>query len=188
MWWDPATDRRVAVWAFAMILACSRILFVQPVLRMDQTSWYASHVAAFEFFGGVPARLVCDNLKTGVTRPDLYDPQINMAYAELAGYYGVLIDPARAGKPKDKPRIERPMPYIRDSFFAGREFTSLTQMQDAALGWATETYGGHNHRGLDGQKPVTVFDAVERGVLAPLPPRGFESVVYGTGESHRTAM
>ncbi|PXW25238.1 UNVERIFIED_CONTAM: integrase-like protein [Williamsia faeni] len=79
MWHDPVTDRRVAVWAFAMILACSRMLFVQPVLRMDQSSWCASHVAAFEYFGGAPARIVCDNLKTGVDRPDLYDPQINRA-------------------------------------------------------------------------------------------------------------
>jgi transposase len=102
MWLDPTSGRRVAVWAFAMILACSRALFVQPVLRMDQTSWNASHVAAFEFFGGVPARLVCDNLKTGVIRPDLYDPQINLAYGELAAFYGTLVDPARAGKPKDK--------------------------------------------------------------------------------------
>ena len=58
---------RHAVWAFVMVLACSRRMFVQPVLRMDQTSWCASHVAAFEFFGGCPARLVPDNLKTGVS-------------------------------------------------------------------------------------------------------------------------
>lgn len=137
MWLDPVSGRRVAVWVFAMILSCSRAMFIQPVLRMNQTSWNASHVAAFEFFGGVPARLVCDNLKTGVTRPDLYDPQINLAYGELAGFYGTLIDPARARKPKDKPRIERPMPYIRDSFFAGREFTSLAQMQGEAVRWVT---------------------------------------------------
>ena len=99
MWDDPSTGRRVAVWVFAMILSCSRALFIQPVLRMDQASWNASHVAAFEFFGGVPARLVCDNLKTGVIRPDLYDPQINLAYAEMAAFYGTLIDPARANKP-----------------------------------------------------------------------------------------
>jgi hypothetical protein len=105
MWLDPVSGRRVAVWVFAMILSCSRALFVQPVLRMDQRSWNASHVAAFEFFGGVPARLVCDNLKTGVTRPDLYDPLINRAYGELAGFFGTLIDPARARKPKDKPLV-----------------------------------------------------------------------------------
>lgn len=102
MWTDPATGRRVTTWVFAMILSCSRALFIQPVLKMDQRSWNASHVAAFEFFGGVPARLVCDNLKTGVIRPDLYDPQINLAYGELAAFYGTLIDPARANKPKDK--------------------------------------------------------------------------------------
>lgn len=182
MWRDPATDRRVAVWAFAMILACSRMLFVQPVLRMDQSSWCASHVAAFEFFGGVPARMVCDNLKTGVDRPDLYDPKINRAYAELAAFYGLLIDPARAGKPKDKPRIERPMPYIRDSYFKGREFTSLAQMQDAALAWCTDVYGRHQHRGLDGAQPAAVFDAIEKHTLTTLPPRPFESVRYQVGK------
>jgi hypothetical protein len=124
---------------------------------------------------------VCDNLKTGVTRPDLYDPQINLAYGELAGFYGTLIDPARARKPKDKPRIERPMPYIRDSFFAGRDFTSLTQMQGEAQRWMTEVYGHHKHRGLDGQTPASVFTALERDALMPLPPRPFKSVVYSVG-------
>ena len=181
MWCDPVSGRRVAVWVFAMILSCSRALFVQPVLKMDQGSWNASHVAAFEFFGGVPARLVCDNLKTGVDRADLYDPQINLAYGELATFYGTLIDPARARKPKDKPRIERPMPYIRDSFFAGREFTSLAQMQAEALRWATEVYGVHKHRGLDGQTPASVFTALEADALIPLPPRPFESVIYTIG-------
>jgi hypothetical protein len=171
----------VAVWVFAMILSCSRALFVQPVLKMDQGSWNASHVAAFEFFGGVPARLVCDNLKTGVERPDLYDPQINLAYGELAAFYGTLIDPARARKPKDKPRIERPMPYIRDSFFAGRQFASLAQMQGDALRWATEVYGVHKHRGLDGQTPASVFTALEADALIPLPGRPFETVVYAVG-------
>ena len=181
MWCDPVSGRRVAVWVFAMILSCSRALFVQPVLRMDQTSWTASHVAAFEFFGGVPARLVCDNLKTGVVRPDLYDPQINLAYGELAAFYGTLIDPARARKPKDKPRVERPMPYIRDSFFAGRDFGSLAQMQGEALRWSTEVYGRHKHRGLDGQTPASLFAAIEADALIPLPSRPFESVVYSVG-------
>lgn len=181
MWDDPRSGRRVAVWVFAMILACSRALFIQPVLRMDQRSWNASHVAAFEFFGGVPLRLVCDNLKTGVIRPDLYDPLINLAYGELASFYGTLIDPARANKPKDKPRIERPMPYIRDSFFAGRQFESLAAMQSEGLRWAVEVYGVHKHRGLDGATPTAVFDAVERPALMSLPGRRFEAVVYTVG-------
>ena len=104
-WLDPVAERARRVWAFVMVLACSRHMFVRPVLSMDQRSWVACHVAAFEFFAGVPARLVPDNLKTGVIKPDLYDPKINRAYAEMAAHYGCLVDPARAAKPKDKPRV-----------------------------------------------------------------------------------
>ena len=107
-----------------MVLACSRLMFVRPVIRLDQTSWCDSHVEAFRFFGGTPARLVPDNLKTGVDRPDLYDPRINRTYAELATHYGVIADPARAFKPKDKPKVERAMPYVRDSFWRGRTGSS----------------------------------------------------------------
>lgn len=60
---------------------------------------------------------------------DGYDPLLNRAYAELAEHYGCLIDPARAMKPKDKPRVERMMQYARDSFWRGREFASVTDMQ-----------------------------------------------------------
>jgi transposase len=103
-WLDPAAGKLVTVWAFVMVLACSRHLFVRPVIRLDQQGWSECHVAAFAFFGGVPARLVPDNLKTGVDRPDLYDPKINRAYAELAAHYGCLVDPARAYRPADKPQ------------------------------------------------------------------------------------
>ena len=118
-WLDPATGRRHVVNAFAMVLCCSRHLFVRPVITMDQRAWTECHVAAFGFFGGVPARLVPDNLKTGVDRPDLYDPRINRSYAELAAHYGCLVDPARSRKPRDKAQVERPMPYIRDIVLAG---------------------------------------------------------------------
>ena len=64
MWFDPAVGRRVAVWAFVMVQSCSRLMFVHPVLRLDQTSWCASHVLAFAYFGGCVARRVPDNLKT----------------------------------------------------------------------------------------------------------------------------
>jgi transposase len=140
-WTDPATGKRRRVWAFAMVLACSRHMFVRPVLTMDQAAWTEAHVEAFAFFGGVPARLVPDNLKTGVDRPDLYDPKINRSYAELAAHYGTLIDPARAAKPKDKAQVERPMPYVRDSFWRGREFTTLAAMRADAVRWSREVAG-----------------------------------------------
>lgn len=101
-WFDPVTNKMRRVWLFIMVLACSRLMFVRPVLRMDERTWVECHVAAFQFFGGVPHRVVPDNLKTGVVKPDLYDPLINRAFGELASHYGCLIDPARRLKPKDK--------------------------------------------------------------------------------------
>ena len=140
-WADPVTGKLRTIWAFVMVLCCSRHMFVRPVLKLDQRAWTECHLAAFEFFGGVPARLVPDNLRTGVDQPDLYDPKINRSYAELAAHYGCLIDPARSRKPRDKARVERPMPYVRDSFWRGREFTSLAQMQAGAARWSLEVAG-----------------------------------------------
>jgi transposase len=168
-WLDPRTGRRHVVNAFAMVLCCSRHMFVRPVIAMDQHAWTECHVAAFGFFGGVPARLVPDNLKTGVDRPDLYDPKINRSYAELAAHYGCLVDPARSRKPRDKAQVERPMPYIRDSFWRGREFTSLDQMQAEAVRWCTQVAGQRACRPLDGAAPAAVFAAAEQNALAALP-------------------
>jgi len=128
----------------------------------------------FAFFGGVPARVVPDNLKTGVAKPDLYDPKINRAYAELGAHYGLLIDPARVFKPKDKARVERPMPYVRDSFWRGRQFSSLAQMQTDAVRWSSEVAGQRACRPLGGATPAAVFAATEQHTLAALPVRAFE--------------
>jgi len=105
MWVDPFTGKRRAVQAFAMVLSHSRHMYARAVFRMDQQAWVESHVAAFTFFKGVPRRVVPDNLKSGVLRPDLYDPRFNRGYEDLAHHYGFLVDPARAGKPTDKDLI-----------------------------------------------------------------------------------
>jgi hypothetical protein len=165
-----------------MVLACSRHMFVRPVIRMDQESWTRAHVEAFTFFGGVAARLVPDNLKTGVDKPDLYDPKINRSYGELAVHYGTLIDPARAFKPRDKPRVERPMPYVRDSFWRGRDFTSVEEMQTAAVTWCRQVAGVRSHSGLGGARPESVFEAVEKAALIPLPRTRFTVATWSTGK------
>lgn len=179
-WHDPRAGRARKVHAFVMVLAASRHMFVRPCLAMNQAEWTACHVAAFEFFNGVPARLVPDNLRTGVDRPDLYDPKMNRTYSELAAYYGCLIDPARAGRPKDKGRVERPMRYIRDSFWAGRDWPSVDAMRHAAVAWCREVAGARQCRPLGGAAPFQVFVAVEAGCLTPLPPARFEAAVWST--------
>jgi transposase len=183
-WRDPVTDAKRRIWAFVMVLACSRHLFVRPVIQMSLAAWVDAHVAAFAFFGGAPRRLVVDNLKAGVLRPDLYDPKLNRTYAELAHHYGTLIDPARARKPKDKPRVERPMPYVRDSFFAGRTFPSLQAMVEAAEAWSAEVAGRRSCRPLGGAQPLAVFQASEQQTLVPLPAEPYELAVWSTPKVH----
>ena len=172
-WADPVTGRVRAIWAFAMVLCCSRYLFVRPVITMDQRAWTECHVAAFAFFGGVPARLVPDNLKTGVDRPDLYDPRINRSYAELAAHYGCLVDPARSRKPRDKAQVERPMPYIRDSFWRGREFTSLEHMQAEAVRWCEQVAGQRAAARWTAPPRLRCSRRRRPGELAPLPKAPF---------------
>jgi transposase len=175
---DPATGRWRRVWAFVMVLAFSRHMFVRPTFTMDQRAWVAAHREAFEYFGGVPARLVVDNLKTGVLKADIYDPKANRAYGELASHYKTLIDPARAAKPKDKPRVERPMPYIRDSFYRGRDWIDLEHLQRGALDWCSTVAGTRAHRSLEGASPLDVFAAAEAPALRALPHLAFELATW----------
>jgi hypothetical protein len=74
---------------------------------------------------------------------------------------------------RGKARVERPMPYVRDSFWRGREFTSLAQMQAGAARWSLEVAGRRACRPLEGAAPAAVFDAVEKGALKPLPAEPF---------------
>jgi hypothetical protein len=107
---------------------------------------------------------------------------MNRAYAELASHYGVLPDPARVRKPKDKARVERAMPYVRDSFWRGRTFTSLQQIQQAAVVWCDEVANVRKHRSLDGATPRSVFDAVEAPALQPLPRNEFVLATWSVGK------
>ena len=94
--------------------------------------------------------------------PDLYDPKLNRAYAEMAEHYGVLIDPARASKPKDKPRVERQMPFVRDSMWRGRSFVGMADMQAEALRWCAHVAGARSHRSLQGAALCTPGGPVSR--------------------------
>ena len=181
LWHDPQLGKARKLWAFSMVLSYSRHMFICVVTRMDQQAWIRAHVAAFAFFGGAPAILVIDNLTPGVLRPDLYDPKINRGYAELATHYGVLVDPCRVRSPKDKPRVERPMRYIRDSFYAGRTFTSLEEMNQAAAKWCLSVAGERIH-GTTRQQPLGLFLRAEAPVLLPLPSQPFGVVTWTQGK------
>src|ERR1019366_4949246 len=156
-----------------MTLSHSRHQFLYPVLAEDSTAWLDGHVAAFSFFGGVPRRVVPDNLTAGITTPDRYDPRLNRAYGELTRYYGVLVDPAGFHKPTDKPRVERNVAYARESFFRGRTCASVAAWREAAAVWCGDIAGQRVH-GTTGEQPLASFLAREQAALQPLPARPWE--------------
>jgi transposase len=170
---DPETTKRRKAWAFVMTLSYSRHRFVRFVFRQDVGTWIDCHVRAFEFFGGLPASVVLDNLKSGVLKPDIYDPTLNRAYAELERHYGFVADPAKVANPKMKGKVERSVPTVRKHLLAGRSFRHIHEANDRALKWAKEEIGMEIH-GTTQRKPYEVFVKEEGPLLKALPQEPFE--------------
>ena len=171
---DPLTLKNRVVWAFIAVLSHSRLPFVQFVYSQDQTSFVASLVAMLEFYGGVTEFISIDNLKSGVIKPDLWDPMINRALAEAAAYYQTFIDPCRVARATDKGKVERIVPVVRQVYRMLKELhpsAGLAELNRHALTWCTEEYGRREH-GTTGIPPMEAFEA-ERSTLKPLPAERF---------------
>ncbi|MDI6893780.1 MAG: IS21 family transposase [Bacillota bacterium] len=181
IWRDPVTGKRRMAYAFIMVLAYSRHMFVRVVFSLDSRMWLTSHVVGLEFLGGVPRRVVLDNLADGVLKPDIYDPRFNRAYAELALHYGFLIDPCRSGHPTDKPRVERGVRYVRDNFWRGRNFLSPDEANREAVRWCLEVAGRRIH-GTTRQRPLELFEREERQHLFSLPAEPWEMREWTTAK------
>ena len=89
---------------FVATLGASSYTYAEATWTQNLADWIGSHRRAFSFFGGVSAMVVCDNLKSGITKACFYEPAVNRSYAEMAAHYGTSIVPARPYKPRDKER------------------------------------------------------------------------------------
>lgn len=103
---DRDTGEPIPAYLFVGTLPYSQYAYVEAFENTKQESWISAHVNLYHYFGGVTKILVPDNLKTGIIKPDLYDPQINRTYREMSEHYQTAIIPARVKSPKDKPSVE----------------------------------------------------------------------------------
>jgi hypothetical protein len=140
--------------------------------------------AAWAFFGGVFAVVIPDNMKAIVTKADDVAPIFNQGFVEYAQSRGFVIDPARVRAPRDKGKVERCVPYVRDSFFAGEDFTDLGDAQERAERWCRERAGMRIH-GTTARRPREVFEAEEKDHLRPAPQRPYDLPVYAKAKVHR---
>ena len=173
--YDPLSAKKKTVYAFIATLSHSRHKYVEFVYKQDQVSFVSSNVNMFEFFGGVPVRIVLDNLKNGVIKADLYDPRFNRSYREMAEYYQCFLDPCRVSDPKGKGKVERDVQTVRNQFrkmVALNEKLDIYQANQKIKKWSTDEYGQKYH-GTTHQKPYHVFIDKEQPELKALPPEPF---------------
>lgn len=174
---DPGTGRRRMLWALIFTAVYSRHQFVFLSHSQALPSVIEGFEAAWAFFGGVFAVVIPDNMKAIVEQADALDPRLNAAFQEYAQSRGFVVDPARIRKATDKPRVERNVPFVRDSFFRAEEFRDRDDAQAKVETWCLSEAGLRIH-GTTQLRPLEVFLAEEAPVLAPAPEQPYELPIY----------
>jgi transposase len=182
---DPTTGRLRTAWAFVMTLSWSRHQYVEFVFDQKVETWLALHSHAFTFFGGVPTRIVLDNLKAGITKACWDDPHIQHAYRECAEHYGFLIAPCRPRTPQHKGKVEQGgVHYVKRNFLGGRALTTLTQANGDVRQWCVTTAGQRIH-GTTREAPLARFTQTEQARLQPLPMTPYDLAVWKRATVYR---
>lgn len=181
---DPETGRQRDCWALVFTPVLSRFSFVWLTHRQTIDDVIAGFEAAWAFFGGVFATVIPDNMKTVVDQANPLEPRLNQAFVEYAQARGFVIDPARVRSPQDKPRVERVVPFVRNSFFAGEVFVDLADAQRRVEVWCRERAGMRVH-GTTQLRPAEHFRLEEQPVLAPAPSAPYDVPVYAVAKVHR---
>jgi transposase len=180
---DRDADRRRVAWALVVTLAHSRHVYVHVGFSQTVADLVEGLECAWAFFGGVPARVVLDNLKAAVTKPDRYDPFFQRSFEEYSQHRGFVIDAAPVRMPTGKPHVERAVQYVRDSFFLGEQWLDLEHVQREAVTWCRDIAGRRIH-GTTRRQPLEVFEQVERPVLRPIGPERFDPPVWARCKVH----
>jgi len=172
---NPETREVWQAPVFVATLPASAYVYAEVQSSQELQHWLAGHVRAFAFFGGVPKILRPDNLKTGVKKPNYYEPDLNPSYQELAEHYRVAVLPARVKKPKDKPHVENGVqnverwvlaPLRNQTFFSVGEANRAMAPLLEALDQKEMAHLGKSRREL--------FEELDQPALLPLPERPYE--------------
>ena len=182
---DPTSGQARKSWVFVLVLSWSRHTYAELVFDQRVETWLLCHRHAFEFFGGVPARVVPDNLKAAIVRASLHEPQAQRAYRECATHYGFLIDPNPPRSPHLKGKVEQGgVHYVKRNFLAGRELEPLDVRNAKLRTWCTEIAGQRVH-GTTQERPLSRFRQVEQVALLPLPATPYDVAVWGQARVYR---
>jgi len=165
------TQRRLSF--FVMVLCYSRMLYVEFTVSQTMEHFLACHQHAFEFFGGIPHKVMVDNLKSAVLQRALGEaPVLNPKYLDFAKHTGFTIAPCNVGKGNEKGRVENAVGYVKKNFLAGLEIPDFSALNPAARQWL-DTVANVRLHSETRQQPVQAWHT-ERPSLRPLPLHPFD--------------
>jgi transposase len=172
---DPSTGLTQEAYLFVATLGASNYTFAEATLSRDLFPWIQSHVHAFEFFHGVSEILIPDNLKTGVTHPCRYEPDINPTYADLAEYYGTVVIPARVHKAKDKAKVESAVLIAERWILAALRNHTFFRLEELnqAIREKLQNFNLRKFQKLETTRKE-LFENLDRPALKPLPEKPYE--------------
>lgn len=166
---------------FVGVLGGSSYTFAEAVASQNLPCWIQANTKMMEFFGGVPQIIVPDNLKSAVSKPDYYDPEINPTYNEWAKHYSVAVVPARVRKPKDKAKAEVGVQLVQRWILAAlrnRTFYSLDELNEA-IAELLDQLNRKPFKRMPGSRAES-FQR-ERALLRPLPARPYDLGIWSRG-------
>jgi transposase len=172
---DSATGQQSPAYLFVATLGASNYTFCWASRSQSLPDWIEAHVRAFAFFGGVPAIVVPDNLKAGVSRACRYEPDLNPTYHEMTRHYGTIVIPARARKPQDKAKVESAVLVVERWIVAAlrnQSFFSLAELNGAIAEKLVE-FNDRTFQKMDATRR-SLFETLDRPALKPLPAVAYE--------------
>lgn len=181
--YDPGSGQIRTAYAFVATLCYSRHQYAELVFDQKVTTWIALHRWAFEYFGGVPHRVVPDNLKAAVIKALVHDPVLGEAYRQMALYYGFLISPTRPCTPRHKGKVENGVHYVQRNFMAGQAFVDILCANRQLKTWIQDVAGVRDH-GTTHEAPLKLFKEFEQAALLKLPSEPFSLCEIRTAKVH----
>jgi transposase len=176
---NPVTGEIQQAQVFVATLGASNYTYAEAQWSQSLPNWIGGHVRAFAFFGGVPEIVVPDNLKTGVTHPCRYEPDLNPTYQEMANHYGTAVIPARVRKPKDKAKVEVAVLVVERWILARLRNHTFFDLADLnrTIRRLLERLNSQPMRHL-GQSRRDLFEALDRPALKSLPDTEYEFALW----------
>jgi len=180
---DRETGTQTPVEVLVGILGGSQYIYVEATLTQQLDDFLNGMINMLEYYDGVPKAIVPDNLKSAVTKPSRYEPNINRNFASFGVHYQTTILPTRSGKPKDKPLVESAVRLVyQHIYFPLRNVTffSLPDLNQAIRQQLTKlnkkSFYNKNYSRQD------LFEQEEKPLLGPLPKERFERKIYREGK------